>query len=178
MKCTQSHSAQGTNHHRLFSGPVCEWDFYGRGRVRHHCICRHTATPGKKMNKSPSHSFPSIEIFLSLSVERLLLIFFQINVMVCTPFCLPELSLTLFVLVFFWVSCQTATTKKAFSMIFFYFSRDTPLPSSLVCYVYIFLNHVTRPYTAEPLAFTTASFCLLLVCQSSRLPPKAAADAG
>lgn len=27
MKHTQTHSARGTNHHRLFSGPVCEWDF-------------------------------------------------------------------------------------------------------------------------------------------------------
>lgn len=32
------HSAQGTNHHRLFSGPVCEWDFYGRGGGRHLCV--------------------------------------------------------------------------------------------------------------------------------------------
>lgn len=28
MKYTQTHSARGTNHHRLFSGPVCEWDFF------------------------------------------------------------------------------------------------------------------------------------------------------
>lgn len=31
VKCTQTHRAQGTNHHRLFSGPVCEWDFFFTG---------------------------------------------------------------------------------------------------------------------------------------------------
>lgn len=45
---THTHSTRGANHRRLFSGPVCEWDFYGRGGGRHRCICRHAAATPEK----------------------------------------------------------------------------------------------------------------------------------
>lgn len=168
MKCTQAHSAQGTNHHRLFSGPVCEWDFYGRGRVRHHCICRHAAAPEEKKNPHPLlfHLLKYFSLFQLLSVaafnfcNKCYRLYFFSCPCFHFSFCLLKLSLILFVLVFF----LSKNLKKAFSMIFFHFSPDIPSssPSSLVCLIYIFFNLPSyhSPIYCRTAGFTTASFCL------------------
>ena len=81
VKNTSTHSAQGTNHHCLFSGPVCEWDSYGRGGGgggRHRCICRHVDATQRNISYQFSlffFSFHHLETFLFAALQ----IFFFFN---------------------------------------------------------------------------------------------------
>lgn len=136
MKHTQTHSAQGTNHHPLFSGPVCEWDFYGRGGGRHRCVLRHAAvTEG---NHHHPFLISLLEIFLSLSFGCSLLpfwcfvlffFFLHPHFHIYFAFHLLKLSLTLFFLML--QSFMTAALIKIFfhSFLLLYPLAPSPSPS-------------------------------------------------
>lgn len=124
------HSAQGTNHHRLFSGPVCEWDFYGRGGGRHLCVV------GMQLLQHPVLIFfpPQAQIFLSFSlcVSFLMLwLFWLFLILQHHSFPLLELSLTLFI--FFWMVQLDVTAAlkypPSFTITFTIIHSCLPLPN-------------------------------------------------